>query len=142
MEMIEALVGAAAGLLTIVLARVVPGGQRWVYAVGLLTLPSLYAMWAYLGGEQALIAKELAYGIPFYVAGLVFAFVSVRQSALVVGAFWILHAVWDLVHDRFFANPGVPGWYPVFCFSVDLVVGLYLLWLWRRIPDGNLRAAA
>lgn len=140
--MIEALIGAAVGLLTIVLARVVAGGQRWVYAVGLLTLPSLYAMWAHLGGEQALIGKELVYGIPFYVAGLVFAFVGMRHSALLVGAFWILHALWDLVHDRFFANPGVPAWYPVFCFAVDIVVGLYLLWLWRRIPDGNLRAAA
>ena len=138
----EALVGAAVGMLTIVFARAIPNGQRWVYAVGLLTLPSLYAMWAYLGGQHALISKELVYGTPFYFAGLVFAFVGMRQSALVVGAFWILHAVWDLVHDRFFANPGVPGWYPAFCFAVDIVVGLYLLWLWRRLPDGNLRPAA
>lgn len=139
--MIEAFVGAAVGVLTIVLARVVPLGQRWVFATGLLTLPSLYAMWAWLGGQQALVSKELLYGVPFYVAGLVFAFAGMRHSAFVVGASWILHAVWDLVHDRFFANPGVPGWYPVFCFTVDIVVGLYLLWLWRRIPDGNLRPA-
>ena len=140
--MLEGLIGAVVGTFTIVLARVLPGGQRWVYAIGLLTLPSLYAMWAWLGDQQALISTELLYGIPFYVAGLVFAFAGTRHSALVVGTFWILHAVWDLVHDRFFANPGVPGWYPVFCFSVDIVVGLYLVWLWRRLPDGNLRPTA
>jgi len=35
----------------------------------------------------------------------------------------------------------VPGWYPVFCFVVDAVVGAYVLWLARRVPEGNLRRA-
>jgi hypothetical protein len=138
--MIEALVGAAVGVLTIVLARVIRG-ERWLYSLGLLTLPSLYANFALQAGEPAVGVKEMIYGIPFVVAGLVFAFVSVRQSAVVVGAFWILHALWDLTHSQFFTNAGVPGWYPVFCFSVDVVVGAYLLWLSRRITHANLRLA-
>ena len=138
--MIEALMGVAVGVLTIVSARIIRG-QRWLYSIGLLTLPSLYASFALHAGEQAVGAREMLYGIPFVVAGIVFAFVSVRQSAAVVGAFWILHGLYDLTHDRFITNAGVPGWYPVFCFSVDVVVGAYLLWLSRRIPDGNLRRA-
>ena len=85
--------------------------------------------------------KEMIYGIPFVVAGLVFAFVSVRHSAVVVGAFWILHGLYDLTHSQFITNAGVPGWYPVFCFSVDVVIGAYLLWLSRRISNANLRQA-
>lgn len=138
--MIEALMGVAVGVLTIVSARIIRG-QRWLYSIGLLTLPSLYASFALHAGEQAVGAREMLYGIPFVVAGIAFAFVSVRQSAAVVGAFWILHGLYDLTHDRFITNAGVPGWYPVFCFSVDVVVGAYLLWLSRRIPDGNLRRA-
>lgn len=138
--MIEALIGIAVGILTIVVARSIRG-QAWLYSIGLLTLPSLYAMFALLAGEQAVGVKEMIYGIPFIVAGLAFAFMSVRQSAVVVGAFWILHALYDLTHSQFFTNVGVPVWYPVFCFSVDLVVGVYLLWLSRRIPDANLRRA-
>src|SRR5205085_12636883 len=121
--MLEAFIGAATGALTILLARRIPGGQRWLYAIGLLTLPALYAMWAARTGDRALVAKELVYGIPFFAAGVACAFARIRGSALVVGAFWILHAAWDLLHDRFFANAGVPAWYPVFCFSVDIVVG-------------------
>ena len=136
--MIEALVGAAVGVLTIVLARIIRG-QRWLYALGLLTLPSLYAFFALEAGEQAVGVKEMIYGIPFVVAGLVFAFVSIRQSAVVVGAFWILHGLYDLTHSQFITNAGVPGWYPLFCFSVDVVIGAYLLWLSRRISNGNLR---
>ena len=87
--MLEALIGVAVGVLTIVCARMIRG-QRWLYSIGLLTLPSLYASFALRVGEQAVSFKEMLYGIPFVVAGLVFAFVSVRQSAVVVGAFWIL----------------------------------------------------
>jgi len=135
---IEALIGAAVGVLTIVIARLIRG-QHWVYSLGLLTLPSLYALFALHAGELALSAKEMVYGIPFIAAGLLVTFVSVRQSAVVVGGLWILHGVYDLTHSRLFTNPGVPGWYPVWCFSVDIVVGAYLLWLSRRVPDANLR---
>ncbi len=138
--MIEALIGVAVGVLTIVLARIIRG-QHWLYSLGLLALPSLYAFFALQAGEQAVGVKEMIYGVPFVVVGLVFAFVSVRQSAVVVGAFWILHGLYDLTHSRFFTNAGVPAWYPVFCFSVDVVIGAYLLWLSRRISNANLRQA-
>ena len=95
--MIEALIGAAVGVLTIVAARFIRG-ERWLYSLGLLTLPSLYAFFALQAGEQAVAVKEMIYGVPYVVAGLVFAFVSVRQSAVVVGAFWLLHGLYDLVH--------------------------------------------
>ena len=136
--MIAALIGVAVGVLTIVLARIIRG-QHWVYSLGLLTLPSLYAFFALQAGEQDVGVKEMIYGAPFVVVGLVFALVSVRQSAVVVGAFWILHGLYDLTHNQFIINAGVPGWYPVFCFSVDVVIGAYLLWLSRRISDANLR---
>ncbi len=138
--MIEALVGAAVGVLTIVVARGVRG-QRWMYSIGLLVLPSLYAIFALRVGEPAVSAKEMLYGVPYLVAGLVFAIASVRNSAVVVGAFWILHGVSDMLHGRLLTNPGVPRWYPVWCCAVDVVVGAYLLWLARRLPDGNLRRA-
>ena len=138
--MIETLAGAAVGVLTIVAARVVRG-ERWMYSIGLLVLPSLYAMFALQAGERDVGAREMLYGIPFVVAGLVLAFASVRHSAVVVGAFWILHGMYDLVHGRLLTNPGVPGWYPVWCCAVDIVVGAYLLWLSRRIPDANLLKA-
>jgi hypothetical protein len=137
---IEALMGAAVGVLTIVLARIIHG-QGWVYSVGLLALPGLYALFALQAGEQAVSVKEMIYGIPFVVAGLVFAMVSVRKSAVVVGIFWMLHGLYDLAHDQLITNAGVPGWYAVWCFSVDVVIGAYLLWLSRRVPDANLRHA-
>ena len=138
--MLEALLGAAAGVLTIVVARAIRG-QRWLYAMGLLVLPSLYSLFALRAGEPAVGTTEMLYGIPFLAAGLVFTLVGIRHSAVFVGAFWLLHGLYDLVHGRWLANPGVPAWYPVWCCAVDVVVGAYLLWLSRRIPDADLRRA-
>ena len=139
--MIEALIGVAVGVLTIVLARSIRG-QHWVYSIGLLTLPSLYAFFALRIGAPAVAVNEMIYGIPFLVGGLFFAMVSVRHSAIVVGALWILHGLYDLIHSRLITNAGVPDWYPVWCFSVDVVIGAYLLWLSRRLPNANLRVHA
>lgn len=138
--MTEALIGAAVGVFTIALARFIRG-ERWMYSLGLLTLPGLYAFFALQAGEQAVGVKEMIYGVPYLVAGLVFALVSVRQSAVVVGVLWLLHGLYDLTHDQFVTNSGVPVWYPVFCFVVDVVIGVYLLWLSRRVPEANLRRA-
>jgi len=137
---IEALVGAAVGVLTILIARSIRG-ERWLYSLGLLTLPSLYASFALRAGEPAVGVREMLYGIPFLAAGLAFTFVGIRQSAVVVGLFWLLHGMYDLVHSQLITNSGVPGWYPIWCFMVDVVIGAYLLWLSRRVPDANLRKA-
>jgi hypothetical protein len=135
-----ALFGAAIGVLTIVTARSIRG-ERWVYSLGLLSLPSLYASFALGAGPQAVAVTEMIYGLPYLIAGLFFTFVGVRQSVAVVGALWLLHGLFDLAHDQFITNPGVPVWYPVFCFVVDAVVGAYLLWLSRRVPEANLGRA-
>ncbi|HEX5042753.1 MAG TPA: hypothetical protein VFV75_07590 [Candidatus Polarisedimenticolaceae bacterium] len=138
--MTEVLIGAAVGVLAILLARVIRG-ERWFYALGLLVLPGLYAFFALRAGEQAVGIKEMIYGTPYVIAGLVFALVSIRRSAVVVGVLWLLHGLYDLAHDQFMVNVGVPGWYPLWCCAVDVVIGSYLLWLSRWVPDANLRRA-
>ena len=138
--MIEAAIGAAVGVLTIWLARIIRG-ERWLYSIGLLTLPSLYAFFALRAGERAVAVQEMVYGLPYVGAGLLFAFVSVRRSAVVVGVLWLVHGLYDLVHSQIITNTGVPDWYPIWCCVVDVVIGSYLLWLSRRVPDANLRQA-
>ena len=120
--MIAVLIGATVGVLTILFARFIRG-ERWLYSVGLLTLPSLYAFFALRAGDQAVAVREMIYGIPYVVGGLLFALVGVRQSAVVVGVLWLVHGLYDLVHGRLVTNPGVPGWYPIWCFVVDVVIG-------------------
>lgn len=138
--MIQVLFGVSSGVLAIVFTRLFRA-ERWWYAIGLLVLPGLYALFAVLIGEWAIAGREMLYGMTYVIAGLILALKDLRHSAMVTGGFWIMHGGFDLLHDRLYSNPGVPTWYPVWCCSVDVVVGAYLIWLSTKLPEGNLRKA-
>ena len=89
--MIAALIGATVGVLTILFARFFRG-ERWLYSVGLLTLPSLYAFFALRAGDQAVAVREMIYGIPYIVGGLLFALVGVASRQL-----WSVYCGWSTV---------------------------------------------
>ena len=137
--LIAALIGVSVGILTILAARAIRREPR-LYAIGLLTLPSLYAFFALRVGDRSAAVEEVMYGLPYYVAGILFAFVRTRYSAVVIGSMWILHGVYDLVHSGFVSNAGVPDWYPAFCFSVDVVIGAYVLLRSRHLLDSGATA--
>jgi len=136
---IEGMVGLLVGVLAIVLAKRFQV-ERWMYSASLVALPGIYCLFALYAGEQATGFKELMVGIPFLIGGILFALVNVRKSACIVGGLWLLHGVYDLTHELFFTNPGAPDWYPIFCASVDFVIGSYVLWLCVRLKNPELRA--
>lgn len=125
--MIEALVGVLQGALLIGFARLIRG-ERWIYTLGLLALPTAYAIFAFSAGAGTAIFQEMAFGAPYLAAGLALSFVRMRSTTVLVGSLWLLHGAYDLVHGRLVANPGVPSWYPVYCCAVDVVVGVHLFW--------------
>ncbi len=126
--MIEALAGVLVGLGTIAFARQIRG-EHWVYSLSLIILPMIYAGFAWAAGETPIGWQEMLYGLPFLIGGVVLSLVRPRWVAAIVGALWLAHGGYDLLHPQLFINPGVPAWYPLFCGSVDIVVGLYLLGL-------------
>jgi hypothetical protein len=54
-----------------------------------------------------------------------------RSSLWVVVAALAAHGIFDFVHDAAISNPGVPGWWPEFCFAYDVTAAVYLAWLLR-----------
>ena len=42
------------------------------------------------------------------------------------------HGLFDFIHDRLIANPGVPAWWPAFCLAFDVLAAAYLAWLLSR----------
>lgn len=124
--MIEAAAGLLVGLVTILIARRLRG-EHWLYALALISLPSLYAGFAWHAGETGIGLQEMAIGLPYLVGGLVLALLRNTWAAALLGLLWLAHGGYDLIHPQLFINPGVPAWYPLFCASVDIVVGLYLL---------------
>ncbi|MET8029965.1 hypothetical protein [Streptomyces avermitilis] len=117
-------------------------GESWLYSASVILLPLIYSGFALAAGEGQVALCEMLVGTPFIVGGVICLVSRIPLSALIVGALWILHAVFDLIHDALFVNTGVPGWYPVFCAAIDLVVGAYILRLARWLPRAAFRLAS
>ena len=132
--------GLVVGIASVVGARRI-GGERWMYSATLLLLPIIYIGFALVDGDGSIGVKELLVGLPWILGGLAALFLSLPRTAILVGGLWILHGVFDVAHDQFFTNPGVPDWYPAACAGTDLVIGGYLLWLATRLQSADLRTA-
>jgi len=126
--MIEALAGLLSAAALIAISRAWRA-ERWLYALSLLVLPLLYAGFALLAEAPAVAAQEMRFGLPYWLGGIALALLGRRYPVAVtavVAVLWLLHGGYDAIHPQLFVNPGVPAWYPLYCGSVDIAIGLYL----------------
>lgn len=115
--------------------------ERWGYTLSLIGLPLFYVFFAWRSGDENTAFIEFFYGMLYLASGLVFAISRLKFSAYIVAVLWLLHAAYDIAHGHLVMNLGVPAWYPHFCAAVDVVIGAYLIWLARRLPDGDILKA-
>lgn len=114
--------------------------DRAFYPVIVVVIASYYALFAVTGGSTpTLVVEALVAG-----AFLAVAVAGFKTSLWLVVAALALHGLFDVVHGRVIANPGVPAWWPGFCGAYDVVAALYLAWLLRsgRLAAGALRSPA
>ena len=121
MIVIALLIGAAASLALVRLARTYPARrERRVYAVGLVIAALVYVVFAAVGGAGARWLALEGLGVFLYGAA---AWVGLRGRPWLLAAGWAAHVAWDvLLH---LSGPGTeytPHWYPWLCLSFDLVM--------------------
>ena len=95
--------------------------DRSFYPTLLVVFAGYYVLFAVMAGE-ALIPELVA-----ATAFLGLAVVAHRGPSWVAGAGLVAHGLFDGVHHLLITNPGVPEWWPPFCGSVDVVLGLWVL---------------
>jgi hypothetical protein len=108
--------------------------DRAFYPTVTIVVASLYALFAVMGGSTHALLIESLVGAVFLAAALA----GFRSSLWVVVVALGLHGALDSVHHGVVANPGVPVWWPAFCFSYDVTAAAYLAWL---LKSGRTRAA-
>ena len=109
--------------------------DRAFYPVVTMVIASYYALFAVIGASTHTLVLELLVGALF----LAVAVSGFRRSLWVVVVALAAHGIFDLTHDTFIANAGVPVWWPQFCLTYDLTAAAYLAWL---LTSGRIRAAA
>ena len=110
-------------------------GDRAFYPTVTIVIALLYTLFAVMGGSMpSLLLESVAATV--FIAAAVSGF---RSSLWVVAIALAAHGVFDLIHGRVIANPGVPAWWPAFCLTYDVTAAAYLAW---RLMSGRIRAAA
>ncbi len=101
--------------------------DRSFYSTILVIIASYYILFAILGDSTNALVWETVVAAIFSVAAVL----GALRFPLLVGIGIAAHGLFDLVHHVIIQNPGVPPWWPGFCMSVDLILGLWVIGLSR-----------
>ena len=104
--------------------------DRSFYSTILVIIASYYVLFAVLGGSRHALGWELVIAVVFSTVAIIGALVL----PALVGIGIIAHGLFDLVHDVLITNSGVPTWWPSFCGSIDVLLGLWVLLSTRSAP--------
>jgi uncharacterized membrane protein HdeD (DUF308 family) len=99
--------------------------DRSFYSTVLVIVASFYVLFAVLGGSGQTLVKELVVAVGFSTVAIT----GALYLPTLVGIGIAAHGVFDLVHDILIENSGVPSWWPSFCGSIDVVLGLWVVCL-------------
>lgn len=102
--------------------------DRAFYPTVMIVIASYYALFAVMGGSVHALMVESIVVAAFLAASIA----GFRTSLWLVVAALSAHGLFDFIHGRLIANPGVPAWWPPFCLAYDVVAAAYLAWLLSR----------
>jgi hypothetical protein len=109
--------------------------ERSFYSTVLVIIASYYVLFAVLGGSSHALVWELVIAVVFSTVAII----GALFLPTLVGTGIIAHGLFDLVHDILIENSGVPTWWPTFCGSLDVLLGLWVITLSRSRPNGMFR---
>jgi hypothetical protein len=109
--------------------------ERSFYSTVLVIIASYYVLFAVLGGSSHALVWELVIAVVFSIVAII----GALFLPTLVGTGIIAHGLFDLVHDILIENSGVPTWWPTFCGSLDVLLGLWVIALTRSRPNGMFR---
>ena len=119
----EYLIGLALAVAVAGFAAVVGFDRdRAFYPTALIVIAAYYVLFAVMDPSRRALGVEIAVACGF----VLFAVLGFKRNLWFASAAIAGHGVFDFVHHLFIDNPGVPIWWPGFCGSVDVALGVVL----------------
>ena len=103
------------------------GEDRSFYSTVLVIIASYYVLFAVLGDSHHALVWELVVALAFSTLAIL----GALFLPTLVGIGIIAHGLFDLVHDAMITNSGVPTWWPRFCATIDVFLGIWVVILTR-----------
>lgn len=133
MNIIAISIGSIIAVLSIRIFRFKQELHRQVaYAYYLASFPLYYWIFALFSVDYSVLYCEILIGLLFIALATYCALVNTKIYPIALGSAYLWHAVYDIHHNHFFVNSGIPEWWPEFCGVIDIILGLYLLSLSNR----------
>jgi uncharacterized membrane protein HdeD (DUF308 family) len=126
--MMPLVIGVLTAVATAVLARYTRFDQdRSFYPTVLVVIAAYYILFAVMGESRHALAWELAVAVVFSAVAIM----GALHLPVLVGVGIVAHGLFDFIHHTMIEDAGVPGWWPGFCGSLDVVLGLWVIGLSR-----------
>jgi hypothetical protein len=124
------LVAVVLALLIVAVTRVSGMDRdRALYPVALIVIGSYYVLFATMGGSTPSIITETIGAMVF----LAIAVIGFRVNLWIVALAIVGHGLFDFfVHPHLVTNPGMPAWWPAFCGTIDVALGILIAILLSR----------
>ena len=129
--MIETISGIGAAVAIIVLAQVLSRffTIRLFATAILVAIAFIYVGFSLKGNPTSLIILELGFAIMLFFLAIIG--YTGNESLIAYGI--ILHGIWDICHHNgVLINTDIPVYWPTFCFTIDIIDGLYFLIIFKR----------
>lgn len=129
--MIETVTGIIAGIAIIIISRMLSKyfSAKLFATTILVAIAFIYVGFSLKDNPASLIALESGVALIFYFLALI----GYTRNIVLVAWGIILHGIWDIFHHKGFVfKTDVPVYWPSFCFVIDIVDGLYFLFIFRN----------
>jgi uncharacterized membrane protein HdeD (DUF308 family) len=97
----------------------------------LIAIAFIYVGFALKENPTSLIMLEISMAVMLFFLAVI----GYIQKTALLGYGIIFHGIWDILHHNgWFVHTDVPAYWPVFCMTIDLVYGVYLLYIFKKLP--------
>lgn len=97
----------------------------------LIAIAFIYVGFALKDNPTPLIILEISMSLMLFFLAVI----GYTQSPALLGYGTVFHGIWDILHHNgWFVHTDVPVYWPVFCMTIDLVYGVYLLYIFKKLP--------
>lgn len=125
----EILIGIILAVISVfAIAKIYPKKDHAFWRNGLVIAALVYVIFALLGGGLDYLPLEIG-GLLLYGG---FAYLSKKYALYWLAIGWALHIAWDIFLHSGTATAFVPTWYPGICLGFDMVLAVYVFWVYAR----------
>jgi len=129
--MTETLAGIGAGILYIFIVLLLRKYfmPKLLAATTLVAIAFIYVGFSLKDNPANLIALEVAFALALFFVAII----GYTRYNLLIAYGIVIHGLWDILHHNGIPiQTDIPGYWPTFCFLIDIIDGVFFIFLFRK----------